>query len=138
MSQIKLLRFRVEFTDATTLDLQVTPVDRMRAERESTTLLLPSQRSPQTSPEAWALLWLWCTATRTGHTVDPFDTWAATVSEYARLTRDGSLVDDDTDPDEVAETVDPTRPAAPTPSLSSSPPATGTPATGSPPTATPA
>lgn len=109
MAQIKLLRFRVEHTDGTTRDLQVTPVDRMRAERESTTLWPPSQRDRNAHAEAWALLWLWCAASRLGDTDAPFAAYADTISDYARLTRDGALVGDDTDEEEATETVDPTQ-----------------------------
>jgi hypothetical protein len=71
----------------------------MKAERLSTQLLAPSQRGKsarEDHAETWALLWLWCAATRSGVTAQGFEDFTGWVLDYDRLklTDDGQLVVD--------------------------------------------
>lgn len=115
---LKILRYRLYLlTDPTAPvdpaehDVVLLPVDRMRAERESTKLLTPSQRNRKAHPETWMLLWLWCAAVRAGVTLEDFETFAGHVVDYDELDAAGDVMDPDADPDERDEAradVDPT------------------------------
>lgn len=122
---MNVMRFRIytDPADATapaasyvTHDLVILPADRMRAERESTTLLPPSQRggnARKEHAETWILLWLWCSAVRHQITTESFKDWQLTVLDYDRLDADGNVVTRDAqEVDDPA--VDPTQPGAPT------------------------
>jgi hypothetical protein len=132
MHQLPLMRFRIYLatpeapeTAHEVHDLVVIPADRMKAERLSTQLLAPSQRGKsarEDHAETWALLWLWCAATRAGVTAQGFEDFTGWVLDYDRLklTDDGQLVvvggPDDTDDDDLEAEDDPevgpTRPVA--------------------------
>lgn len=105
-------------------DVAVMPADRMRAERHSTSVLPPSQRGTdklKAHAETWVLLYLWCACTRLKLTAEGFEQFADRVAEYDRLTAEGTVLDEDTDPDELEVPVDPTHAEGSTPSPSASP-----------------
>lgn len=114
-----LQRFRVYTPDP--VDLSITPADRMRAERASTTELPPSQRGANATkahPNTWLLLWLWCAAVRTHATTEGFGAWADTVLDFDPLDADGNVkgATDELADDELADEgvgVDPTHAAGP-------------------------
>lgn len=123
MSDLKLHRMRLYITDdpAATpleLDIVVTPGDRMRAERESTALLPPSQRGAQAvrtaHSQTWFMLYAWCAAKRSGY-AGSFEAFDLELLHYDELGPDGELLedaepDDDEADDDEAETVPPTVP----------------------------
>lgn len=126
MTDLKLHRLRLYLTDAPgdptatprELDIVVTPGDRMRAERESTAVLPPSQRGGQAvrtaHAQTWLMVYAWCAAKRAGY-VGSFEAFDLELLHYAELTPAGELLEDDDEPDEdEAETVPPTVPGPPT------------------------
>jgi hypothetical protein len=125
MTDLKLHRLRLYLTDRTNptaepgeLDIVVTPGDRMRAERESTALLPPSQRGVQAvraaHAQTWLMLYAWCAAKRSGYP-GSFEAFDLELLHYAELGPDGELIADDDEPDDDdAETVPPTVPGPPT------------------------
>ena len=121
MSDLKLHRLRLYLTaDPNTtpdeLDIVVTPGDRMRAERESTAVLPPSQRGAQAVRSAhaqtWLMLYAWVAAKRCGYT-GSFEAFDLELLHYAELGPDGELLEDDDD-DDAGEAVPPTVPGPPT------------------------
>jgi hypothetical protein len=119
------MRFRVYLTPTEPVtgtddhDLMILPADRMRAERQSTQLLPPSQRGPgavKAHPDTWVLLWLYCAAQRLQLTAGAgFDDWANRVQEYDRLDAHGNVIPPKTPEDQVEDpAVDPTQTAATT------------------------
>lgn len=122
MTTLTIRRIRLYFDAGTgdltdpprELDVAILPGDRMRAERLSTTLLAPAQRSGPTArrehAETWLLLYVWCSATRTGY-AGGFDQFSDELLHYAELTSAGELLEDgDELDDDDAETVPPTVP----------------------------
>jgi hypothetical protein len=121
---LKLHRLRLYLQDRTNtaapageLDVVITPGDRMRAERVSTTVLPPSQRGAQAvraaHAQTWLMLYAWCAAVRCGYPGD-FEAFDLELLHYAELGPDGELLEDDDPADDDGETVPPTVPGPPT------------------------
>jgi hypothetical protein len=123
-SDLKLHRLRLYLTadpndTPRELDIVVTPGDRMRAERQSTAVLPPSQRGAQAvraaHAQTWLMLYAWCAATRCGYS-GSFEAFDLELLHYAELDAAGELLEDDDDPDDddAGEAVPPTVPGPPT------------------------
>lgn len=81
-------------------DVVLMPGDRMRAERESTKLLAPSQRDRKANAETWMMLWLWCAATRLGVFTGTLEDFAGVLVDYDELDAAGAVIDKTTPKDE--------------------------------------
>lgn len=110
---IRPKKYLVEVTlpdlSTVTYETRVIAADILKAEEVAPTYGIKSDRSPI----ATTLLWVWAASRREGHTDLAWPEFRSSCVDWLDLSRATGVEEDP---------VDPTRPAAPTPSVSPSPP----------------